>query len=127
VHTGGGALDHLDKLVVGDSVRVRTDNGWIRYVVQRTRIYPTDRLAADAEKIFRLGGSGRLVLITCDDWNGEFYESNAVVFATPVADQPTVSDVETEVPDSETTVGEQDPSGNMDEQRGVVAAKMFDR
>ena len=88
VHTGGGALDHLDKLVVGDSLRVRTDAGWIRYVVQRARIYSTDALARNAEKIFRLDGPGRLVVITCDDWNGEFYESNALVIATPVADRP---------------------------------------
>jgi LPXTG-site transpeptidase (sortase) family protein len=88
VHTGGGALDHLDKLVVGDSVRVRTDAGWIRYVVQRTRIYSTAQLARDAKDVFALDGPGRVVLLTCDDWNGEFYESNAVVFATPVDDQP---------------------------------------
>lgn len=88
VHTGGGALDHLDKLVVGDSVRVRTDAGWIRYEVQRTRIYSTKELARDATQIFALGGPGRLVLITCDNWNGSFYESNAVVFAAPVADEP---------------------------------------
>jgi LPXTG-site transpeptidase (sortase) family protein len=88
VHTGGGALDHLGELVVGDSVRVRTDQGWIRYVVKRTRVYSTEELARDADQIFRLGGTGRLVLITCDDWNGSFYESNAVVFATPVDDQP---------------------------------------
>jgi LPXTG-site transpeptidase (sortase) family protein len=88
VHTGGGALDHLDKLVVGDSVRVRTDAGWIRYVVQRTRVYSTEQLARDAKQIFTLGGPGRLVLITCDNWNGSFYESNAVVFAVPVADEP---------------------------------------
>ncbi|RNM17608.1 class F sortase [Nocardioides pocheonensis] len=88
VHTGGGALDHLDKLVVGDSVRVRTDAGWIRYEVQRTRVYSTEQLARDAKQIFTLGGPGRLVLITCDNWNGSFYESNAVVFAAPVADEP---------------------------------------
>ncbi|MGY2875922.1 LPXTG-site transpeptidase (sortase) family protein [Marmoricola sp. URHA0025 HA25] len=88
VHTGGGALDHLDKLVVGDSVRVRTDAGWIRYVVQRTQIYSTEQLARDAKEVFTLGGPGRLVLITCDDWNGVTYESNAVVFAAPVADEP---------------------------------------
>jgi len=88
VHTGGGALDHLDKLVVGDSVRVRTDAGWIRYVVQRTQIYSTEQLARDAKQVFALDGPGRLVLITCDDWNGSFYESNAVVFAAPVADEP---------------------------------------
>ena len=27
---------------------------------------------------------GRLVLITCEDWNGTTYLSNAVVFADPV-------------------------------------------
>ncbi len=90
VHTGGGALDHLDKLVVGDSVRVRTDDGWITYLVQRTQIYATEDLARDAEQVFRRSGAGRLVLITCDDFNGTFYESNAVVFATPTADEPFV-------------------------------------
>ena len=91
VHTGGGALDHLDQLVVGDSVRVRTDAGWIRYVVQRTQIYSTDRLAREAKDVFRLGGTGRLVLITCDDWDGKRYLSNAVVVATPVLDEPFAS------------------------------------
>jgi LPXTG-site transpeptidase (sortase) family protein len=105
VHTGGGALDNLDKLVVGDSLRVRTDRGWIRYVVQRARIYSTAELARDADEVFRLGGPGRLVLITCDDWNGESYESNAVVFASPVAGQPAVPDVETTVPDGGPTRG----------------------
>jgi LPXTG-site transpeptidase (sortase) family protein len=99
VHTGGGALDQLDQLVVGDGLRVRTDNGWIQYVVQRTRIYSTEELARDADQVFRQNGPGRLVLITCDDWNGSFYESNAVVFATPVEDLPTVSSSETQVPD----------------------------
>ena len=89
VHTGGGALDHLDKLAIGDKVRVRTDSGWITYVVQRSQIYAKGELARQAKSIFRLGGSGRLVLITCDDWNGSFYESNAVVFASPVDGQPT--------------------------------------
>jgi LPXTG-site transpeptidase (sortase) family protein len=123
VHTGGGALDHLDKLVVGDTVRVRTDNGWIRYAVRQTRIYSTDALARNATSIFRLGGTGRLVLITCDDWNGSFYESNAVVVATPVLDEPTVSQRGTVIPDGGTENGSWDPSWNMERRRGVVAAK----
>jgi len=127
VHTGGGALDHLGQLVVGDSVRVRTDQGWIRYVVQRSRVYSKAELAADAKEIFRLGGAGRLVLITCDDWNGSFYESNAVVFASPVDDQPDRPDVETEVPDVGPSADFETPSGNMDERHGVAAVKMFDR
>jgi LPXTG-site transpeptidase (sortase) family protein len=88
VHTGGGALDNLDKLAVGDTLRVQTDDGWITYVVQRARIYSTTELARDASDIFRLSGPGRLVMITCDDWNGTFYESNAVVFASPTVDDP---------------------------------------
>jgi LPXTG-site transpeptidase (sortase) family protein len=99
VHTGGGALDHLGKLVVGDKVQVRTDDGWITYVVQRTHVYSTEELARDAEHIFRLGGTGRLVLITCDDFNGTFYESNAVVFASPVTDDPFVGEGVGDVPD----------------------------
>jgi LPXTG-site transpeptidase (sortase) family protein len=126
VHTGGGALDNLDKLVVGDSLRVRTDQGWIGYVVQRARIYPTSELARDADRIFRLGGTGRLVLITCDDWNGTFYESNAVVFATPVADEP-FDTAGTEVPDGGPTPGADSPSGNMDGPRGVAPVKPIDR
>ena len=90
VHTGGGALDHLDQLVVGDKIRVRTDAGWIKYVVKRTQVYSTAELAADAKNLFRAGGTGRLVLITCDDWNGQFYESNALVVATPLLDEPFV-------------------------------------
>ena len=60
--------------------------------MQRTQIYSTEQLARDADEVFTRGGPGRLVLITCDDWNGEFYESNAIVFAAPVADEPSGSD-----------------------------------
>lgn len=88
VHTGGGAFDHLGELVPGDTVRVRTDHGWIRYVVRRSTVYSTAALARNAEEILRRGGDGRLVLITCDDWNGHEYLSNAVVYAVPVLDEP---------------------------------------
>jgi LPXTG-site transpeptidase (sortase) family protein len=88
VHTGGGAFDHLAELVPGDTIRVRTADGWIDYVVRRSRIYSVAGLARNSEDIFRLGGDGRLVLITCDDWDGKEYRSNAVVYAVPVADKP---------------------------------------
>jgi LPXTG-site transpeptidase (sortase) family protein len=104
VSNGGGALDHLGKLVVGDSFRVRTDDGWITYVVQRTQIYSTKELARDAKALFRRGGPGRLMLITCDDFNGTFYESNAIVVATPVKDDPFVGDG-VEIPDGGTGGG----------------------
>lgn len=127
VHTGGGALDNLDKLVVGDLVRVRTDQGWITYSVQRNRTYSKAALARAADSLFRQGGTGRLLLITCDDWNGRSYESNAVVTAVPVDDQPDVSRDENRIPDGGPAAGGAAGSGNMDGLRGVVTAKMFDR
>ncbi|MFL6158325.1 MAG: sortase domain-bontaining protein, partial [Marmoricola sp.] len=90
VHTGGGAFDHLGQLVAGDRIRVRTKTGWIGYVVQRSRVYSTATLARDAASIFALQGPGRLVLITCSDFNGQIYLSNSVVYAVPVLDQPFV-------------------------------------
>ena len=84
VHTGGGALDDLETLRRGDPVRVRTSNGSIRYVVTATTVYRKATLAQDAERVFRQTGPGRLVLITCEDWNGSTYLSNVVVFADPV-------------------------------------------
>ena len=84
VHTGGGAFDDLETLRAGDSVRVRTATGVIRYVVSGVTIYRKASLARDAARIFRQDGPGRLVLITCEDWNGSIYLSNAVVFADPV-------------------------------------------
>ncbi len=101
ISTGGGAFDNLGLLVPGDRLRVRTALGWITYAVEGSRDYTVAELARNAEDIFELEGAGRLVLITCSDFNGEVYLSNAVVVATPVGDEPFVApdgDVE-EVPD----------------------------
>jgi LPXTG-site transpeptidase (sortase) family protein len=84
VHTGGGAFDDLDSLRAGDEVTVRTAAGRVRYVVSGVTIYRKSALARDAAHVFRQDGPGRLVLITCEDWNGTTYLSNAVVFADPV-------------------------------------------
>ena len=85
VHTGGGAFDHLRLLVPGDRLRVRTERGSIRYAVATVKIFSVAALAAHSREIFRLGGPGRLVLITCSDWNGKIYLTNTVVVAKPVA------------------------------------------
>lgn len=85
VHTGGGAFDDLDTLDAGDRVQVATPEGVLGYVVSGVAIYGKATLAADAERIFSQSVPGRLVLVTCEDWNGEIYLSNAVVFADPVA------------------------------------------
>jgi LPXTG-site transpeptidase (sortase) family protein len=84
VHTGGGAFDDLETLRRGDTVRVRTAKGPIRYEVTGVTVYRKASLARDAAKVFRQRGPGRLVLITCEEWNGTTYLSNAVVFADPV-------------------------------------------
>jgi LPXTG-site transpeptidase (sortase) family protein len=84
VHTGGGAFDDLEALRPGDRVRVRTAVGRVRYVVTGVTVYRKISLARDAERVFRQSGPGRLVLVTCEDWNGSVYLSNAVVFADPL-------------------------------------------
>lgn len=118
VHTGGGALDHLDQLRPGDRVRVRTARGWILYVVRWAEVIDTEALARRAGGLFRRGGFGRLLLITCDDWNGSFYESNAVVAAVPVEDQPYDASAAA-VPDGGIGLARPEGPGNMGTVRSV--------
>lgn len=84
VSTGGGALDDLETVERGDTVTVRTDRGRVVYAVDRVRIFSKGAVADHAERLFSQGVPGRLVLITCEDWNGEAYLSNVVVTATPL-------------------------------------------
>lgn len=84
VSTGGGALDDLENLQRGDNVTVRTDRGRVVYAVEKVRIYSKGAVAEHAERLFSQGVPGRLVLITCEDWDGEAYLSNVVVTADPV-------------------------------------------
>ena len=84
VHTGGGALDNLEKLMVGDLFTVRTDAGSIDYWVSRVEIYDKERVSRAATHLFNQSVRGRLVLITCEDWDGTGYASNVVVIARPV-------------------------------------------
>lgn len=85
VHTGGGALDDLETLEPGDRVTVRTDRGRVVYAVDKVRVYSKGAVADHAERLFSQDVGGRLVLITCEDWNGEIYLSNVVVTATPLS------------------------------------------
>ncbi|MCW2857740.1 MAG: class sortase [Marmoricola sp.] len=88
VHTGGGAFDHLGELVPGDRIRVRTSAGWITYEVQKSQTVTVAQLAATADQIFQQAGPGRLVLITCSNFNGVVYLTNSVVYAVPIKDAP---------------------------------------
>jgi hypothetical protein len=42
-----------------------------------------DEVARNAEKIFDQTSAGRLVLITCHDWDGTAWRSNIVTIAAP--------------------------------------------
>ena len=84
VHAGGGAFDHLDKLRLGAIVTVITSTGRITYVATSVTNYPKRSLANHAAELFDQTTRGRLVLVTCEDWNGKVYLSNVVVIAEPV-------------------------------------------
>jgi hypothetical protein len=64
---------------------MRTDRGKIGYDVRSVVVLGKGELAERAEQLFSQQVPGRLVLITCEDWNGVEYLSNVVVTATPVA------------------------------------------
>jgi LPXTG-site transpeptidase (sortase) family protein len=83
VHTGGGALDHLADLRSGERVRVTVPGGEFGYVVRSVRTFEKGALADRAARVFGRRGPGRLVLVTCADWDGERYLSNVVVVARP--------------------------------------------
>jgi LPXTG-site transpeptidase (sortase) family protein len=84
LHAGGGALQHLERLASGDRVVVRTDSDRITYEVASVRVYGKGLLAREAERVFSQEVPGRLVLVTCEDWDGTQYLSNVVVVARPL-------------------------------------------
>ena len=83
VSSGGGALDDLEAVRRGDPVTVRTSKGSVDYEVTDVTIYRKATLAEHAARVFSQSVPGRLVLITCEDWNGTAYLSNVVVLAEP--------------------------------------------
>ncbi|HEU4512521.1 MAG TPA: class F sortase, partial [Nocardioidaceae bacterium] len=83
--SGGGAFDDLERLRGGDRVVIGTTGGRVAYQVTGVTIYRKASLARHASRVFSQSVPGRLVLITCEDWNGSVYLSNAVVVAEPVA------------------------------------------
>jgi LPXTG-site transpeptidase (sortase) family protein len=81
VHDGGGAFDDLGRLKAGDAVRVTTGKGTLNYVVASVTTYRKKALATQAAQLFDQSVPGRLVLVTCEDWDGTAFLSNAVVIA----------------------------------------------
>lgn len=84
VHTGGGALDDLETVAAGDVLTVRTDAGRIRYAVTRVEVLDKERVSRASARIFSQDVRGRLVLITCEDWDGSGYNSNVIVYSHPL-------------------------------------------
>jgi len=67
---GGGVL--TSEGVRGDGVR-------------RTKVDDKGEVGRNAVRVCGQGaGDGRLVLVSCADWEGTAYDSNVVVFADPV-------------------------------------------
>ena len=95
VHTGGGALDDLETLEQGDEILVHSHRGaggegparTEGYVVRDVEVYRKGTLARRAADLFSQEVDGRLVLLTCEDWDGTRYLSNVVVTAVPAADE----------------------------------------
>jgi LPXTG-site transpeptidase (sortase) family protein len=83
VSTGGGVFDHLGRLRRGDEVEVTTTAGPRLYRVVRTRYLTIEEFADRAPRLLRRAGAERLVLVTCDGWDGRDYEGSTVVVATP--------------------------------------------
>ena len=79
----GGVFDNVRDLSVGDAIEVDGSDSTLTYRVQSIDVLSKDEVARDAEKIFAQTGPGRLVLITCDDWDGTAWRSNIITIATP--------------------------------------------
>lgn len=81
VHDGGGALDDLERISAGSRIRVHTPSGRVDYVTESVDVLGKAALARRAERLFSQSVAGRLVLVTCEDWDGSGYRSNVVVTA----------------------------------------------
>ena len=80
----GGVFDDIHGLSRGDAIEVKGSDATLTYGVQSIAVLSKDQVARDAEEIFAQNGPGRLVLITCDDWDGTAWRSNVVTIAAPV-------------------------------------------
>jgi LPXTG-site transpeptidase (sortase) family protein len=80
---GGAALQDLEVLEPGDRIAVRTTQGRIAYRVEDVAVFDKGTVAEEATELFSQSVPGRLVVVTCEDYDGSVYLSNVVVTATP--------------------------------------------
>lgn len=82
---GKGALDRLPEVKKGAFVDLVTERGRMRYRVKRVVVLSYDEVARRAADLFAQDRQrGRLVLLTCTDFDGRVYRSNVIVFGTPM-------------------------------------------
>ena len=80
----GGVFDDIGELSRGDVIQVEGSSSTVNYSVRSNNMLSKDEVARNAAEIFAQSGVGRLVLITCDDWDGKAWRSNVVTIAAPV-------------------------------------------
>jgi LPXTG-site transpeptidase (sortase) family protein len=84
VRTGGGVFDDMGEVSRGDAIEVDGSDSTLSYRVKSINVLSKGEVARNAEEIFAQTGAGRLVIITCDDWDGSAWRANIVTIATPV-------------------------------------------
>lgn len=85
IHTGGGIMNKLGSVRKGSVVRVKSTKGTWAYRTTSVEVISKEEIAKRSKSLFgQKYGQGRLVLVTCDDWDGEEYLSNIVLFAEPI-------------------------------------------
>lgn len=79
VHDGGGALDNLEDVPLGSTLRVND----VRYTVTSNRVISKAKLASEAQTLFSQTGRHRIVVVTCEDYDPAtgHYASNVVLVA----------------------------------------------
>jgi LPXTG-site transpeptidase (sortase) family protein len=80
---GGGVFDDIGDLSRGDAIQVEGSDSTLTYRVKSIDVLSKDEVARNAEEIFAQTGAGRLVIVTCDDWDGMVWRSNIVTIAAP--------------------------------------------
>lgn len=83
VHGGGGVFDDLESLEPGDEISVGLARRASSYVVQEVETVSRAELAERSVELLGRRGPARLVLVTCEDWDGAAYTSSVVVTAHP--------------------------------------------
>lgn len=90
VHTGGGTLDDLESIPVGQVIPVldwrRNSYREVDYKVVKNVTISKAALAKRASHLFSQTGPHKLVMVTCEnyDWATGHYDSNVVLTAAPI-------------------------------------------